>query len=139
MITNTSACPLTVTVMSFSFRNPPSWADHPHGGGFVFDCRVLPNPGREEQFKKKTGLDIPVQEYLKGLAEFDTFFSAATTLVDQAVTHHIGRGFDQLVVAFGCTGGQHRSVYCAQRMADQLRAHVRVDLEHREASNWPSR
>lgn len=129
--------PLVVNIMSFSFKNPPDWASYPHGGGFVFDCRAVPNPGREERFKALTGLDLPVQEYLTGLPDFEIFFSATSCLVDQAVVHHQHRGFSQLAVAYGCTGGQHRSVFSALRLAQLLQSRVAVSLDHREFRNWP--
>lgn len=66
--------PLLVTIMSFSYKHTPDWGSYPHGGGFVFDCRALPNPGREEQYKTATGLDASVQEYLRSTPQFDAFF-----------------------------------------------------------------
>jgi RNase adaptor protein for sRNA GlmZ degradation len=130
---------LTVAVLSFSFKNPPNWRDYPNGGGFVFDCRAVPNPGREERYRSLTGLDLDVQEYLRALDGFEHFYQATTLLVEQAVAHHLRRGFAQLVVAYGCTGGQHRSVFCATRLAEQLETRVSISLEHRESAHWPVR
>lgn len=130
--------PLVVTIMSFSYKNPPHWGSYPHGGGFVFDCRAIPNPGREERYRTRTGLDLPVQEYLSSTHEFEQFFRASAVLVEQAVEHHQRRRFEQLVVAYGCTGGQHRSVFCALRLAELLRPKVAISLEHRESANWPN-
>lgn len=130
--------PLIVTIMSFSFKNPPDWGSYPHGGGFVFDCRAIPNPGREDRYKHLTGLDLPVQEYLLNTSEFEQFFKASAALVEQAVDHHQRRGFEQLVVAYGCTGGQHRSVFSALRLAELLEDRVATSLEHRESANWPN-
>jgi RNase adaptor protein for sRNA GlmZ degradation len=92
-----------------------------HGGGFVFDTRSLPNPGREEQFKPLTGKDAPVAEYLSRQESVHQFLASAAALVDASVSTYQQRGFRNLMVSFGCTGGQHRSVYLAERLANHLR------------------
>jgi RNase adaptor protein for sRNA GlmZ degradation len=130
---------LTVAIFSFSYKNAPTWKELPHGGGFVFDCRGLPNPGREERYKGLTGLDIEVQEYLRNTAQFEPFFNASVVMVEQTIAHHQSRGFEHLTVAYGCTGGQHRSVFCAETLANHLRSNVSVVLEHRETANWPKK
>lgn len=125
---------LTIEVSSFSFRNGYP-ASHPeHGGGFVFDCRLLPNPGRLNQYKPLTGLDEPVAKYLDGRAEVEEFIGGALDLITKAINSYRQRGFEYLSVAFGCTGGQHRSVYCANRMANALRRidGINVNIHHRE-------
>ena len=86
-----------------------------NGGGFVFDARCLPNPGREEQFKPLTGKDDPVIEYLNQQESVHQFFSSAASLVDASVSSYQQRGFKSLMVSFGCTGGQHRSVFWPSR------------------------
>lgn len=130
---------LTVHIRSFSYRGGLPRDETGHGGGFVFDCRALPNPGRRAEFASLTGRDAPVIEYLEQEDGVARFLDQAFMLVDQAVAHHLGRGFTDLTVAFGCTGGQHRSVYCAERLAAHLRERqgVAVDLRHREQSIAP--
>ena len=105
---------LTVEITSFSFKEqlPPhlfSLEDGRHGGGFVFDCRSLPNPGREEQFKIKTGLDADVAAYLAARKEVLEFRDNTFSLVDMAIKNFLDRQFAFMNVSFGCTGGQHRS------------------------------
>ncbi|HEX6804644.1 MAG TPA: RNase adapter RapZ [Terriglobales bacterium] len=126
---------LLVRVFSFSFhRDGPPKDDTGNGGGFVFDGRGLPNPGREERFKTLTGKDAPVAEYLDQQESVHQFFSNAAALVDASVDVYRRRGFQNLMVAFGCTGGQHRSVYLAEQMARHLRENNGVDVvvHHRE-------
>jgi len=130
---------LTVAILSFSYKRIPQWEVFPHGGGFVFDCRGLPNPGREECYKQLTGLDREVQDYLRNIDQFEPFFNASLVMVEQTIAHHKKRGFEHLTVAYGCTGGQHRSVFCAEGLANHLRSTVSVVIEHRESANWPKK
>jgi aminoglycoside/choline kinase family phosphotransferase len=125
---------LTVRIKSFSFHRGMPQDDSGHGGGFVFDARGLPNPGREERFKQLTGEDAAVAEYLGQHESVRQFLSNAEALVDATVDNYQQRGFKSLIVSFGCTGGQHRSVYLAAQMAKHLRARNDVDviLQHRE-------
>jgi len=111
----------TVTVYSFSYRSSPPPFGGEHGGGFVFDCRCVPNPGREERFKSQHGRDPEVIAWLEGRPEATSFFSSAASLIEQAVSAYRARGFAHLMVSFGCTGGQHRSVYFAERLSRHLR------------------
>ena len=108
-----------------------------YGGGFVFDCRALPNPGRLPEFQKLTGKDQKVIHYLESYPDVEEFLKAAFSLVDQSVNRYMERKFSHLSVQFGCTGGQHRSVYNAERMAAHLTENfpVRVVLHHREQDN----
>jgi RNase adaptor protein for sRNA GlmZ degradation len=92
-----------------------------HGGGYVFDCRALPNPGREERFRDFTGKDEAIASYLKGDPAVTGFLADAESLVSRSVENYISRGFSHLVVSFGCTGGRHRSVYCAESLAERLK------------------
>jgi aminoglycoside/choline kinase family phosphotransferase len=125
---------LTVRVFSFSFHRGLPQDDTGNGGGFVFDGRSLPNPGREERFKALTGKDAPVIEYLNQQESVHQFLASAISLVDASVSAYQRRGFRHLMVSFGCTGGQHRSVYLAEQLAKHLRAQngVEVVLRHRE-------
>lgn len=125
---------LTVRIGSFSYKNGMPMDDHGHGGGFVFDCRALPNPGRYPQYSKLTGRDKPVMEFLDKEQEMSSFLSAVYSLVDASVKNYLARNFTSLMVNFGCTGGQHRSVYSAEHLAKHLKEKfgVRVELSHRE-------
>jgi aminoglycoside/choline kinase family phosphotransferase len=127
---------LTVRIFSFSFHRGLPQDDTGNGGGFVFDGRSLPNPGREERFKDLTGKDAPVIDYLNQQESVRQFLASAISLVDASVGTYQSRGFKHLMVSFGCTGGQHRSVYLAERLADHLRAKskdgVEVVVHHRE-------
>ena len=125
---------LTVRIFSFSFHREMPVDPSGNGGGFVFDARSLPNPGREERFKKLTGRDAPVIEYLEQLDDVHQYLSNAESLVDATAAAYQRRGFSDLMVSFGCTGGQHRSVYLAEQMATHLRGVPGVDviLQHVE-------
>lgn len=127
--------PLTVTVNSFSFRKGYPNDFSGNGGGFVFDCRALPNPGREPQFKTKTGRDWEVVEYLNEKPQTHLFLEHVKSLVGQSIDNYLERHFNNLMVSFGCTGGQHRSVFFAQSIADWIKAtypNVIVKLNHIE-------
>jgi len=126
---------LTVRVFSFSFhRGGPPQDENGHGGGFVFDARSLPNPGREERFKALTGKDQPVIDYLNQQEGAHRFLASVQSLVDASVSEYQNRGFKSLMVSFGCTGGQHRSVYLAEQLARRLRERngVEVVVRHLE-------
>ena len=125
---------LTVTVYSFSFKKGIPEDASGNGGGYVFDCRSVHNPGKYERFKQLTGLDAPVIEFLEQDGEILRFLDHVYALVDAHVERFLERGFTHLQVSFGCTGGQHRSAYSAQHLAEHLVAKypVRVHLIHRE-------
>jgi aminoglycoside/choline kinase family phosphotransferase len=128
------ASDLAVTISSFSYKNGLP-ADHSgNGGGFIFDCRALPNPGRYEEFKEVTGLDGPVIAFLKKERAVEEFLNHASSIVDQSVRNYMERGFTNLSVNFGCTGGQHRSVYCAEELANYLKSKYNISIVviHRE-------
>ena len=125
---------LTVRIFSFSFHRGLPQDDTGNGGGFVFDGRSLPNPGREERFKSLTGKDQPVIDYLNRQEIVHQYLANVMALVDASVSTYQSRGFKHLMVSFGCTGGQHRSVYLAEQLATHLRAKdgVEVVVRHRE-------
>lgn len=125
---------LTLTVYSFSFKKGLPYDDE-NGGGYVFDCRSIHNPGRYQQYKSLTGMDREVIGFLEDDGEIQGFLSHAFGVVDPHVETFLKRGFTNLMVSFGCTGGQHRSVYCAEHLAEHIREkypQVRVHLIHRE-------
>ncbi len=125
---------LTVRVFSFSFHRGWPKDETGNGGGFVFDGRSLPNPGREERFKALTGKDAPVIDYLNQQASVHQFLGGVLSLVEASVSEYQRRGFKNLMVSFGCTGGQHRSVYLAEQLANRLRGRngLEVIVRHRE-------
>ncbi len=125
---------LVVRIFSFSFHRGLPKDETGNGGGFIFDGRSLPNPGREEQFKALTGRDAPVIDYLNQQDGVHQFLASVTSLVDASVSNYQRRGFKNLMVSFGCTGGQHRSVYLAEQLAKHLRGRsgVEVVVHHRE-------
>ena len=125
---------LTVTVYSFSFKKGIPADESGNGGGYVFDCRSTHNPGKYEEYKQLTGLDQPVIDFLEQDGEITVFLDSVDKLLDHHVERYIARGFTHLQVAFGCTGGQHRSVYCAEHVAHRLyeKYGVNVHLFHRE-------
>ncbi len=125
---------LTVTVTSFSYKKGLPHDNSGNGGGFIFDCRALPNPGRCPQYRCYTGKDRPVIDFLRPDPEVEAFLLSAQRLVDASVEKYLARNFTSLAVAFGCTGGQHRSVYCAEQTAAWIRKHYdcQVIIQHRE-------
>lgn len=126
---------LTVEVNSFGFRAGGIPRDLTgNGGGFVFDCRAITNPGRIQEYMPLTGLDEPVRHFLEDDGEIIEFLTHAKAMVGESVKRYLERGFTSLKVSFGCTGGRHRSVYCAQAMAEWINSEfgVAVDLNHRE-------
>ena len=126
--------PLVVRVFSFSYRKGIPADESGNGGGYVFDCRSTHNPGRYEPYKRLTGLDEPVIRFLEDDGEILTFLDSVYRLADAHVRRYMQRGFTSLMFAFGCTGGQHRSVYSAQHLAEHLHKKfgIEVRLCHRE-------
>ena len=125
---------LTVKVMSFSYRKGIPEDTSGNGGGYIFDCRYVHNPGRYDEYKPLTGLDKPVIDFLENDGEITEFLSHVYALADAHVKRYLERGFTSLMICFGCTGGQHRSVYSAQHTAEHIhnKFGVRVELLHRE-------
>lgn len=126
--------PLVVKVYSFSYKKGIPNDDSGNGGGFVFDCRAVNNPGKYERYTHFTGLDEPVIRFLEEDGEILHLLEHAYAIVDESVKRYKDRGFTNLMVSFGCTGGQHRSVYSAQKMAEHINKNfgVEVHLIHRE-------
>ncbi|MGN0189445.1 MAG: phosphotransferase, partial [Candidatus Cryptobacteroides sp.] len=126
---------LEVKIYSFSYKKGIPEDFSGNGGGYVFDCRYIHNPGRYEQYRKLSGLDRPVIEFLEEDGEILRFLGNVEGMVVPHIGTYLKRGFTNLSVAFGCTGGQHRSVYCAERLAGRLAGlfpQVRIRLIHRE-------
>ena len=130
--TESSGQSLTVRVFSFSFHQETPKDQVGNGGGFVFDARGLPNPGREERYKDLTGKDAPVADHLLQQDSVHEYLAGVTSLVDASVSAYQRRGFTDLMVSFGCTGGQHRSVFLAEQLAGHLsgREGVEVVVSH---------
>ncbi len=140
--TTTQPCPenaptLTIDILSFSFKKGFPQDASGNGGGYIFDCRSTHNPGKYEQYKQLTGLDKPVIDFLESDGEILTFLNSVYQLVDHHVERFLERGFTHLQIAFGCTGGQHRSVYSAEATARHLRTkfpQTNIQVTHRELS-----
>lgn len=132
--TRSSAKNLTVELRSFAYPSGVPKDLSGNGGGFVFDCRSVPNPGREAKFKAMTGRDAEVKKWLEREKVVAEFYRAARALVLNAVRNYKTRGFKHLFIAFGCTGGQHRSVYFAERLAAELKKdkEIKIELKHLE-------
>jgi RNase adaptor protein for sRNA GlmZ degradation len=128
----TASLKLTVRIQSFPYKDGVPTDEKGHGGGYVFDCRALPNPGRFERYATLTGKDGAVVAFLENEPAASDFLGHVFALIDQAVENYQQRNFTDLLVAFGCTGGRHRSVYCAERLARHLREklHVNVEVRH---------
>ncbi len=123
-----SAEGLKVRIFSFSFHGEMPTDVSDNGGGYIFDARSLPNPGREEQFRALNGKDAAVIDYLNRQASVHQYLANVQSLVDASVSNYQRRGFKSLMVSFGCTGGQHRSVYLAEQLAQHLRENGGVDV-----------
>lgn len=126
---------LTVTIHSFSYHKGIPYDPTGNGGGHVFDCRIVPNPGRKSQFKELTGRDKEVKDFLDNNSEVEAFFQNIKGIVLQSVENYLDRRFTNLMLSFGCTGGQHRSVYFSERTAQFLRENypkLKITLFHNE-------
>ena len=132
--------PLIVSINSFSYKKGIPQDISGNGGGFVFDCRGLLNPGRYDEYKKLTGRDKSVQDFLEQRTKMAEFLNSIFTIVDISVEDYIKRGFSNLQVSFGCTGGQHRSVFAADSLARHLKNKfkVKIELNHveQDAKKW---
>lgn len=127
---------LTVNVFSFSYRKSIPFDKSGNGGGYVFDCRALPNPGLYDEYKKLNGMDQEVKDFFLDYPETDHYLGHIFAVIDQSVESYLSRGYTRLMLCFGCTGGRHRSVYCAERTAGHLREKykngVTVNVYHLE-------
>lgn len=130
--------PLVVKINSFSYKKGIPADTSTNGGGFVFDCRGILNPGRFTEYKTLCGMDKPVQDFLEQRTRMNEFLNSVYDIVDISVEDYINRGFDSLMINFGCTGGQHRSVYAAEQVARHLRNKykVKTELLHTNCENW---
>ena len=128
---------LTVDITSFSYKKGYPADNSGNGGGFVFDCRSVRNPGKYDQYKSLTGKDEAVIRFFQEDSDMEEFLSPIFSIVDRTVEKYVERRFSHLSIGFGCTGGQHRSVYSAERMATHMRNKypVRVVIHHREQEN----
>jgi hypothetical protein len=125
---------LTVSVNSFSYKSGIPLDNTGNGGGFVFDCRALPNPGRIDKYRNFTGKDLAVIEFFKDKGEMIQYIENVYSLIKTSLLNYKERKFTSLMINFGCTGGQHRSVYCAEEIADRIRNNfdVKIEVRHRE-------
>ena len=136
----TAETPLVVKINSFSFRRELPSDNSGNGGGFIFDCRGISNPGRVDSMKTQTGRDKDVKDFLEQQTKMPEFLNSVFDIVDITVEDYIKRGFESLMISFGCTGGQHRSVYAADALARHLKNKFKVKIELRhiiqEEKNW---
>ena len=126
---------LTIDIISFSYKKGYPDGCAGNGGGFVFDCRFLNNPGRLEEYKSLTGMDDPVKNFLHENSTIDEFLSNVWKITDEAIKVYLHRNFTSLQIAFGCTGGQHRSVFSAEATARHIMdffPNARVNIIHQE-------
>lgn len=129
---------LSISINSFSFFKGIPEDKSGNGGGFVFDCRSLPNPGRYAEYENLSGLDSKVAEFLNNEEEVKQFLQNVIKITEQSVEKYISRNFTNLQISFGCTGGQHRSVFCAEKLAAHFKSkyNIKVELEHINKTNW---
>jgi aminoglycoside/choline kinase family phosphotransferase len=126
---------LSVAINSFSYHHEMPGDNSNNGGGYVFDCRLLENPGKLEEYKKMTGLDKPVIEFLENRTEVNRFLDHVYAIIDSSIDSYKKKGYSNLMVNFGCTGGQHRSVYCAEKLSNYLKNKfpgITIEIKHTE-------
>jgi len=132
------ATPLSIVINSFSYKKGIPKDDSENGGGFVFDMRGILNPGRFDDYKTLSGKDKPVQDFLEQRTKMNEYLNSVWDLIDINIEDYLQRGFSNLMINFGCTGGQHRSVYAAEQTARHLRNKykLKVELNHTNEANW---
>lgn len=136
--TATEQTPLKININSFSYKKGLPKDETENGGGFIFDMRGILNPGRFEEYKRLSGLDKPVQDFLEQRTKMSVFLNSVWDLIDITVENYLSRDFEHLQINFGCTGGQHRSVYAAEQTARHLRNKykLKVTIQHTNQENW---
>lgn len=130
---------LNIDINSFSYKKGYPTDDSGNGGGFAFDCRGIYNPGRIEQYKKQSGLDSPVQDFLIKETEMPSFLKSVFEIISINIDNYLSRGFEHLQINFGCTGGQHRSVFAAEQTAQFLNTRykdLKINVNHTNKINW---
>jgi RNase adaptor protein for sRNA GlmZ degradation len=129
---------LCIKINSFSFLKEFPEDKSGNGGGFVFDCRALPNPGRYSEYENYSGLDSKVADFLNKDEEVKHFLQNVIKITEQSVEKYISRNFNNLQISFGCTGGQHRSVFCAEKLKAhfQSKYNLKIEIEHTNKINW---
>ena len=134
----TENTPLVLVINSFSYRKGIPACDNESGGGYVFDMRGILNPGRFDDYKKLSGKDKSVQDFLEQRTKMNDFLNSVWDLIDISIDNYLGRDFEHLSINFGCTGGQHRSVFAAEQTARHIRNKykVKVILTHTNEANW---
>jgi len=130
---------LNVEINSFSFKKGLPKDESGNGGGFIFDCRGILNPGRFDRYKKLSGKDLPVQEFLLNETLFPTFINAVKTVLKISLDDYVAREFSNLQISFGCTGGQHRSVFSAEtifKFIEENYPTIELKINHLNQENW---
>lgn len=130
---------LHIALQSFSYKKGIPQDDSGNGGGFVFDCRGIYNPGRIDQYKTQSGLDAEVQEFLRTQTEMNSFLAYIYKVLDITLENYLEREFQNLSISFGCTGGQHRSVFATEKTAEYLAKNyptVVITKQHTNQENW---
>jgi len=130
---------LTISIKSFSYKKGIPEDISGNGGGFVFDCRGIYNPGRIDKYKTQSGIDPEVQEFLRKETEMNSFLAYIFKVIDITLENYLDRGFEHLQINYGCTGGQHRSVFATEKTSEYIAQNypnVIIEKEHCNKENW---